>query len=438
MFRKIKIVSAALAVGLSTSLPMATVAVAPVAAQDSVLLAAAAPATAEDCFGSGGMTAPDRRVLACTDAIEAGQLEASSLARARLNRGAAYVVMNDRPRAAIDYMEALAYYEKTIDPHKPDASTLFYRASAYLALGKPDQALVDYGNSLRLQPSNVVALVDRGALLARRGNAAAAIADFDKALEIQPTNFDALIFRGDARTRLGQPDAALTDLDRAIEIAPGIAHAHVVRGLANARRGDNVRATVDYVAALAIDPHNVDALVNRAAILATGGKFELASADLDAALELRPENAVALYNRAYIHFARKEYDRAIADYSEAIRVEPTLAEAYTNRCLTRAIVGQDDLDAALSDCAIALAIKPNDLDARETRAFVFLKQEQAGLAMAEYDAVLKVAPKRAIALYGRGLARTKMGDRENGNADRAAARTLSRGIDRQFTAYGLN
>jgi tetratricopeptide (TPR) repeat protein len=81
---------------------------------------------------------------------------------------------------------------------------------------------------------------------------------------------------------------------------------------------------------------------------------------------------------------------------------------------------------------------PNNLDARETRGFIHLKLGDIETALAEYGASLKLDPNRPLALYGRGLARIKRGDREGGEADRAAARALYAGIDREFTGYGMN
>ena len=408
----------------------------PVAAADPIQLAAAASRN-DTCLDYSGVTNPDQQVISCTNAIETGRLEADALAQARLNRGAAYVAIGDMARGLLDYGEALRFYDKAIDVDKPSAMHLFRRGTAHHALGQTDRALLDYGRSLKIEPINVLALIDRGTLLARSGDNAAAAADFDRALEIKPDNVEALVYRGDSRARLGQLGPALADLDRAVELAPGNAQAFVVRGLANARRGDLRRASTDYAAALAIDATNVDALANRAAILSSTGKYDLAMNDLDAALKVRPNNALALYNRGYVRFARRQYAAAITDYSEAIRLDPTLVAARINRCLTRAVSGQD-LKAALDDCNFALQAMPNNLDARETRAFIYLKQGEAQAAASEYDAVLKIDANRPLALYGRGLARAKKGDKDKGDADCAAARALYPTVEREFTAYGVN
>ena len=51
---------------------------------------------------------------------------------------------------------------------------------------------------------------------------------------------------------------------------------------------------------------------------------------------------------------------------------------------------------------------------------------------------LEVDPNRALALYGRGLAKIKMGRTMEGRADQAAARVLDPSVEQQFSIYGVN
>jgi tetratricopeptide (TPR) repeat protein len=57
---------------------------------------------------------------------------------------------------------------------------------AYLKLGQPDQALVDYDEALKLRP-NPAALYGRGVAKLMKGDIAASNADFEVAKEIKPS-----------------------------------------------------------------------------------------------------------------------------------------------------------------------------------------------------------------------------------------------------------
>jgi hypothetical protein len=57
--------------------------------------------------------------------------------------------------------------------------------------------------------------------------------------------------------------------------------------------------------------------------------------------------------------------------------------------------------------------------------------------MADFNAALRFQPRMASALYGRGFAKLKKGDRAGGNADMTAAKTIKQDIVEEFARYGL-
>ena len=59
--------------------------------------------------------------------------------------------------------------------------------------------------------------------------------------------------------------------------------------------------------------------------------------------------------------------------------------------------------------------------ARDTRAFIYLKLGDFSKAISEYGLALQTDPNHARALYGRGLAKAKSGDKTGGDADMANA-----------------
>ena len=62
---------------------------------------------------------------------------------------------------------------------------------------------------------------------------------------------------------------------------------------------------------------------------------------------------------------------------------------------------------------------------------------QLGAAIDEYSSALRFEPKLASALYGRGLAKRKMGDEAGSDADILAAKTIRAEIGDDFTRYGV-
>ncbi len=378
----------------------------------------------------------ESRAAACSKALQGRQLKPEEIALARLTRGIARTAVGDKVLAGEDYIDAVQRYDRLIDPSNPNSLALYRRAVALDASGQTDKALEDYSAAIKADPKSSLAFLGRGVLLAVRKRAYdRAVEDFDKVLVIEPDNVEALVSRGDAFTQLGDLGRAMADLNRAVALAPDKPTVLVTRGQVESRRGNVAGAVRDYEAALKLDPRYAYALINLAAVRSMQGQSGAAIDLLDQAIAIDRRNPLAFYNRGYAEFALKQYDKAIADYSSAIEIEPRMGLAYNNRALSRAIAGSD-LVAALADSDQALKLLPLNLEVRDTRGFIFLKLGDPALALNEYNAALTIDPNRALSLYGRGLARIKMGDAA-GKGDQEAALTINPEVANDFAIYGL-
>ena len=102
----------------------------------------------------------------------------------------------------------------------------------------------------------------------------------------------------------------------------------------------------------------------------------------------------------------------------------------------RAALGQD-YGKAIADCNQALRLQPDDGYARDNLGIIYLKQGDYAKAIGEFDLSLKRDARRARALYGRGLAKTRSGDAKTGAADIEAGRAVQPGIVDEFAGYGV-
>ena len=73
----------------------------------------------------------------------------------------------------------------------------------------------------------------------------------------------------------------------------------------------------------------------------------------------------------------------------------------------------------------------------EYRGLIYLKMGQFDSAISDYSSALRIEPKMASALYGRGLARIKKGDTAGGTADVEAAKKLETKVADDFSSYGV-
>jgi len=160
-----------------------------------------------------------------------------------------------------------------------------------------------------------------------------------------------------------------------------------------------------------------------------------AIADYDQVIRLKPASPIAFTNRGSVFHRLGQYDRAIQDFDQAITLRPDDALALSNRCLDLAILGK--LREALEDCEQALVLRPNNAATLGSRALVNLKAGRPRAALSDYDLALAASAPVAGWLFGRGVAKTQLGDRAGGTADIAEAERLEPNIAKQYARYGV-
>jgi tetratricopeptide (TPR) repeat protein len=248
-----------------------------------------------------------------------------------------------------------------------------------------------------------------------------AIAEHTGTLKVDPTNVQALINRGNAHARKGDYRRAIADFTAVIKLQPRDAAHYRRRGLAHTRNRDLDAAIADYTEGLKLEPHNLEAFANRALAHAQRNDHDKAVADYTEAIHLNPRDPNLYYNRGNAHYCKRDFDLAIADYSETIRLDPKNAWALGNRGKAYALRG--DQGKAIADFTRVLLLEPNNLRARWDRAQAYFDRKDYDQAVADYTEALKL--DNNTALYSdRGLAHAHKGDFEAAIADFTQALNL--------------
>jgi len=223
-------------------------------------------------------------------------------------------------------------------------------------------------------------------------------------------------------------------IDASDRKATALAIAYNNRGNAYAAKTDYDRAIQDFDQSIKLNPGYAKPFNNRGVAYLRKGEPDLAIAAFDEAIKLNANYSEAFANRAEAYLKQYKYDRAVHDYDEAIRIAPDLDAVWSGRCWARAILGA--LQQALEDCNKALQARANAA-AYDSRGLIHLKMGQFGAAADDFSSALQFDPRLASALYGRGLARLKQGDKVNGETDIATAKAIQANIGDEFTRYGV-
>lgn len=212
------------------------------------------------------------------------------------------------------------------------------------------------------------------------------------------------------------------------------------------------------------------------------GNVVAAIGPLDRAVDLRPMDPVARYTRAAAHEIVKNYDAALDDYQWAIAAghpdaaliharrgsilllredyssaerawrnaadaDPAVSRSWNNLCwaqalLSREVAGesarQDLLRTAWANCDKALEIDFRSAVAFDSRGLVHLLLKNNAAAQEDYNAAFVTNPQAWNSLYGRGVAKMRLGRTEEGHADMRRALEMNPEAARPFIKLGIN
>jgi tetratricopeptide (TPR) repeat protein len=125
--------------------------------------------------------------------------------------------------------------------------------------------------------------------------------------------------------------------------------------------------------------------------------------------------AAAYNNRGNAYCEQGQLELALADYDLGIALKPDDPEGYINRGSLQRQTGR--LEEALADYAKALELDPNDDRAYENRGNVYFAQQRDELALADYDRALRLAPDDQHVYPNRGAALARLGRIDEAYAD---------------------
>lgn len=331
-----------------------------------------------------------------------------------------------------DLEGALAAFNRAIELAPEDAEALANRGGLYRRMGDLPRARADLDRAIELDPDSVPAET-LGGLAVQEGRFEDAVIEYSVALRLDRSNIGALLGRAWAYRRLGRLDRTLADHRAVQALNPDDAGARELVLATLVEMGQVAEAETGIAAALAANPADIGALTVKVDIETGRGAPAAALPALDAGVEAAPDDEALRLLRAELRTATGDLDAAAADLAHVRDQHASDPEMLNNLCWTQATAGFA-LDQALADCDAALALLPGRAALIDSRALVLLQLGRLEEARAAYDEALRLAPTQTASLYGRGLVRQAMGD-AGGEADLAAALAQDPDAAEDFKAW---
>ena len=235
-------------------------------------------------------------------------------------------IKGDEARILGNLELAVSHYTQCIEQGDLSTASLlkahYDRGNAYLIAGQLSQAILNYDEAVRLDPSNANVLIDRGIALTRMGQFNRAILDFDQAIRLAPNDDTPLFNRGNANSAKRQFDRAIQDFSEAIRLNPDNQAAYNNRGLTFRQTGQYDKAILDFGEALRIAPNNESAYFNRGVARTSKRQFDKAALDFSEAIRLNPAHTSSLSGRGRAKFLSGDFDAAVSDFKTAVSLLP--------------------------------------------------------------------------------------------------------------------
>jgi len=216
---------------------------------------------------------------------------------------------------------------------------------------------------------------------------------------------DRLIAEGNRAEDAGQLEKACALYREAVRLAPHSARAHLNLGIALQALGDDAGATASYEKALALDPANPYVPYNFGKLRYERGAPADAERLLRQALRAKPDFREARVMLAYALDAQAKVEAAARELDAIAPEQRDFGTHFAHAGFLRKLGRTDAAAGALRQ---ALALEPQNLDARATLFHVLEAEGDPAGAARELEAVLQQRPDWAEALYNYGVVLKKL------------------------------
>lgn len=220
-----------------------------------------------------------------------------------------------------EYIKSLADVDKVIllAPAAEEDVVLrahVLRAGIYNETHRPEMALPDLDEAVKLAPSSYGIIYQRANTLYTLGRYADARADYEKLERINSRQPEAYIGQARVAVKENNLGTANDNLAKAVNLAPNNAEIYVRRASVRRLMGDHNGAVDDLILALSTDNKNQRAMME---LLEYGNtNYPATMAGLSNAIQVAPQVGMFRYIRAVIAQAHFHYLAAIKDYQEIL------------------------------------------------------------------------------------------------------------------------
>jgi tetratricopeptide (TPR) repeat protein len=252
--------------------------------------------------------------------------------------------------------------------------TYLARGSAQLQLKNVPAAKADFEAARDVAPNDPTAYNNLAIVSVNEKKPDEAIGNWENALKLDSANFTALSGIIAFYQTTQQHDKSHARLDQAINANPNNASLHFLKAQIYGYQHNAQGAEGELRKALELDPNYVAAYSALGALFINMRQEERAINEYKEILNRRPDNAAAYTMIGMLEDARKNYDVAVTNYKKAIEIDPNSAIAANNLAWLYAVTGKGNIDEALKLSQGVVQRNPNIAGFVDTLGWVYYKK----------------------------------------------------------------
>jgi Flp pilus assembly protein TadD len=289
-----------------------------------------------------------------------------------------------------NFEAAIAPLQKVIAEQPEFAYAHFQLAYVYTALKKTDEARVEYGRTIAIDPKMSEAYLNLGMMLLDKQEDAAAIAPLRKAVELLPSQSRPRYLLAVAQDRSGDRAGAAESFEALLHLDPNDITAIDYLGWGALRKGNPEEAEARFRHALEVQPNGAEGRRGLAQSLDAQKKPEAAAAYRDY-LELMPSDSEARSRLVHLLVEQKENDAALAELDRLDSGKQPTVDSLKLRADVQ-IAGKK-WDASIGTLQQALALAPNDAQLHGGLGRIFLQRRDFAAAEKELRIAMRLDGK---------------------------------------------
>lgn len=274
-------------------------------------------------------------------------------------------------------------------------------------LGRHEDAVFCYDQSLQLDPNDPSTLSMKGVSLRKLGRYEEAVCYHGQALQLDSRCSVTWHNMGLSLHGLRRFEDAIRCYDRATEIDSRLVIAWNAKGVSLSSLSRREEAICCFDRAIEIDPRDPNAWCNKGMSLRTSGHHAEAIQCLDRALQIDPLIKEAWNEKGLTFDDLGQYEKAIPCFDQAVHIDPHVAAPWSNMGIAFYRLGRHE--DALRVFDRALQIDPGLKQVWNNKASLVLSLHRYNESIFCFNKLLEIDPQNGLAWRGKALSEMSLG-----------------------------